>query len=471
MTRIGTAALWKATAAPRRRYFNSLLMVLSTMVATVPWFRMTTFGRNLVRVAVICATHVLLTGFATAAPQSTLRFALPGGAAILYSEAANPQDPLPQRTWKRAVFYLPDGGTFGLLPRAGEPNEGGATQMEPPNDGNISPSREYIVVARDEQGAVSAGPGQPESVLDREYCSMVEIRTGCITADQTGEICGAGWRVGQRAQWGTDEQTDLMLKSDRPSARRQLGFISTGQPAELTIRDDSGADNLLRCDPPSPANREIYRKIATALDAAGAHDEARLIANSLAKAKSDLLGASAPVTVESEHGKGSATVPMLPFWGATLAGGDVSLSAKQIRPGCSVVIHKAYPAGIDPNVNATVFDRQLSWKCNGAEVVPIGTIEAEGSGPEIVTVFYRQNEIIVLARWPSDSAGADFQGDFYRVDAFRLERTNNQTTFRAVPAITHAFGDGYDGVLNGKRMAFPYKNAASIRARLAALGL
>ncbi|WP_233217519.1 hypothetical protein, partial [Trinickia dabaoshanensis] len=25
MTRIGTAALWKATAAPRRRYFNSLL--------------------------------------------------------------------------------------------------------------------------------------------------------------------------------------------------------------------------------------------------------------------------------------------------------------------------------------------------------------------------------------------------------------------------------------------------------------
>jgi hypothetical protein len=159
------------------------------------------------------------------------------------------------------------------------------------------------------------------------------------------------------------------------------------------------------------------------------------------------------------------------FSGQVLAASDVSLSAEQMRPGCSVVLHKAYAAGIDPDVNATVFEQQLLWKCNGAEVVPVGTIAAEGSGPEIVTVFYRSNEIIVLARWTSGSAAAGFQGDFYQVDVFRLERASNQTTFRAVPAITKAFGDGYDGVLNGKRVTFPYKNAASIRARLATLGL
>ena len=158
-------------------------------------------------------------------------------------------------------------------------------------------------------------------------------------------------------------------------------------------------------------------------------------------------------------------------FGQVLAASDVSLSARQMRPGCSVLIHKAYAVGIDPNVNATVFDQHLLWKCDGAEVVPVGTIEAEGSGPEIVTVFYRSNEIIVLARWRSASVAADFQGDFYRIDAFRLERTNSRTTFRAVPAITKAFGHGYDGVLNGKRVTFPYKNAASIRARLEALGL
>ena len=159
------------------------------------------------------------------------------------------------------------------------------------------------------------------------------------------------------------------------------------------------------------------------------------------------------------------------FSGQIFAESDVSLSAKQIRPGCSVVMHKVYPSGIDPNVNADVFDQQLFWQCSGAEAVPVGTIGAEGSGPEIVTVFYRRNEILVLARWTSGSAEADFQGYFYQVNAFRLEQASNQTTFRTVAAITKAFGDGYDGVLNGKRVAFPYKNAASIRARLAALGL
>jgi len=159
------------------------------------------------------------------------------------------------------------------------------------------------------------------------------------------------------------------------------------------------------------------------------------------------------------------------FSGRIFAESDVSLSATQIRPGCSVVMHKVYPADIDPNVNAAVFDQQLFWKCKGAEAVPVGTIGAEGGGPEIVTVFYRRNEIVVLARWTSGSAGADFQGSFYQVNAFRLEQANNQTTFRTVPAITKAFGDGYDGTLNGKRVTFPYKNAASIRARLAALGL
>jgi len=66
-----------------------------------------------------------------------------------------------------------------------------------------------VVVARDEQGTLSTGPGQPESILEREHCSMIEIPTGCITADQTGEICGAGWRVGKRAQWGTSDQRPM----------------------------------------------------------------------------------------------------------------------------------------------------------------------------------------------------------------------------------------------------------------------
>lgn len=153
------------------------------------------------------------------------------------------------------------------------------------------------------------------------------------------------------------------------------------------------------------------------------------------------------------------------------ADGDMTLSAKQIRRGCSVVVHKEYPPGVDPNINSASFDLQLLWNCDGAPTVKIGTIEAEGGGPEIVTVFYRPSEVVVLARWRSISPSADFQDDFYQVSAFRLEEAGKQPMFRALPAFTKAFGDGYDGVLDGRRVTFPYKNAESVRARLRALGL
>ncbi|MDN7604996.1 hypothetical protein [Burkholderia gladioli] len=159
------------------------------------------------------------------------------------------------------------------------------------------------------------------------------------------------------------------------------------------------------------------------------------------------------------------------FSAKVFADGDMTLSARQVRPGCSVVVHKEYPSGVDPNINSAAFDQQLRWKCDGAPTVKIGTIEAQGSGPEIVTVFYRPNEILVLARWRSDAASADFHGDFYQVSAFRLEEVGKQARFKAVLAVTKAFGDGYDGLLDGRRVTFPYKNAASIRTRLRALGL
>ena len=114
---------------------------------------------------------------------------------------------------------------------------------------------------------------------------------------------------------------------------------------------------------------------------------------------------------------------------------------------------------------------RLLWKCRGAATVEIGRIEAEGTGPEIATVFYRPNEIVTLARWTSASAGANFEGDFYQVDAFRLERASGRTSFWSGPEIAKAFGDGYDGVLDGKRVTFPYKHAVAIRARLLEPGL
>ncbi|WP_186041312.1 hypothetical protein [Burkholderia gladioli] len=145
------------------------------------------------RIGAAIAIALLLTGVAakpagSAVPLTKLRFALPGGAAILYSEALNPQAPLPQRSWQQDVFYFPNGARFGLLPSSDQLDLDG-TQMEPPGDNEIPPSAQGVIIGRIESGSASSGPGQAEFFMRREYCSAVEIRTGCITAGQTGEIC------------------------------------------------------------------------------------------------------------------------------------------------------------------------------------------------------------------------------------------------------------------------------------------
>lgn len=298
-----------------------------------------------VRIGAVIATAFLLTSGVVApalaaAPSSTFRFTLPGGAAILYGNAANPQAPLSQRAWKQAVFYFPTGATFSLLPRAGERDAGG-TQMEPPSDSNISPSGDYVVIGRIESGSVSSGPGQAESDSSREYCSAIEIRTGCITADQTGEICGAGWQAGQRAQWGTDDQTNLMLKSDRPSASRLLHFISSGQPPRALVDGDSGADNLLRCDPPSSVNREIYRKIAAGLHAAGAQSDAGLIDAALSNADKGTVDTPAPTAMKTEH-RAIVSAPKASLY---MAPDDAHASQAYLVRNDAVTILKQSPAG------------------------------------------------------------------------------------------------------------------------------
>ncbi|SDQ19362.1 hypothetical protein SAMN05443245_0312 [Paraburkholderia fungorum] len=309
-------------------------------------FRIGFSGARAVRVGAVIASALLLTCGAAvtvfvAEPSSTFRFALPGGAAIFYSSASNPQAPLPERTWRQAVFHFPNGATFSLLPGAGKSNAGG-TEIEPPSETDISPSGQYVVIGRVESGTVSSGPGQAESVLSREYCSVIEIRTGCITADQTGEICGAGWQAGQPAQWGKDEDSNVMLKRDRPSVSRLLRVVNAGQPARLVIDDDSGADNLLRCDPPSPANRESYQKIAAALHTAGAHNDARLIDAAFSNAYGDAASTPAPAVGEGEHRAATISATKATLY---MAPDDAQVSRAYLVRDDVVTVLKQSPSG------------------------------------------------------------------------------------------------------------------------------
>jgi hypothetical protein len=293
----------------------------------------------------LIATALLVSGNAAAAQAATFKFALPGGASIVYAKASNAQAPVSQRTWQQASFHFPNGKTFGLLPRFGKSSAEGAL-MEPPNDSNISPSGAYVVVGRIESGTVSSGQDETESTLSREYCSVVEIRSGCVTADQTGEICGAGWQASQPAQWGTNDQTDLMLASDRPSADRLLHSIVAGQSPRFLIDSDLGADNLLRCDPQSSANREAYRKISVALRAAGAQADARLIDGALSGGSASSGDSSVAPLAGTGHPAATVSVEKATLYlspdethasHAYLVQGDTATVLKQIAGGWAYV--------------------------------------------------------------------------------------------------------------------------------------
>lgn len=267
-------------------------------------FRINSAGKHVFCISMGIVTALLLhngIGMPALASASSVifRFALPGGAAILFNKTSNPQAPLAERAWRRALFIFPNGATFSLLPRVDTLSVAESTEIEPPNENAISPSDQYVSIRRVELGMVSSGPGQAESVLSREYCSMIEIRTGCITSEQIGEICGAGWRAGQGAQWGTDDQTSLMLKDDHPLASRLLHFIAAGQPSRSLVNDASGTDNLLRCDLPSAVSRDAYRRIAIALHAAGADNDAQVTIAAISKADSGINGTSAPASLDT----------------------------------------------------------------------------------------------------------------------------------------------------------------------------
>ncbi|WP_186177971.1 hypothetical protein [Burkholderia gladioli] len=262
------------------------------------------------RIRRTCNMSVILGLFAAGATgpalasdsTSEFRFTLPNGASIVYSKASYPQAALEGRAWQHAVFHLANGVTFSLLPRAGE-SEQSDSIMEPPSASLIAPSGRYVVVGRIETGSLSTGPDQPSTSLSREYCSAIEIKTGCITADQTGEICGVGWRAKQPEQWGSDFQTSQMLKDDCPSARDTQHDIDAGQPVRLLMRENFGADNLLRCDPPVPENREAYQKISAALHASGEQFAAHLIDTALSK-----TNATSVSPVNSNKGSAAANI-------------------------------------------------------------------------------------------------------------------------------------------------------------------
>jgi len=119
-----------------------------------------------------------------------------------------------------------------------------------------SPDGRYVLFTELESGELGFPDGR-RSEHERQYCGFIDMLSGCLLARQTGQFCGG--QFDDAGAWVSPALPDLTLADGRPTAEDYAsGRLS---PSDTP---DGSLDNLLRCDPPGPGNREHYRKLIDA---------------------------------------------------------------------------------------------------------------------------------------------------------------------------------------------------------------
>lgn len=100
----------------------------------------------------------------------------------------------------------------------------------------------------------------------------------------------------------------------------------------------------------------------------------------------------------------------------------------------------------------------------------LGKIEPEGGVAWIESVFTKDvdgdgcNELLVLARWEVNHAGIKTVGNLFRTYVYKA--SVNGTSFSRLENIEKKIGSGMEGIREGNKVHYPYRDAASIRKLL-----
>ncbi|WP_157646762.1 hypothetical protein [Burkholderia ubonensis] len=179
--------------------------------------------------------------------------------------------------WKTATYTSAEGGKFDLFPLEALTPVGGVIFGDS-LPLRISPTGKYAVIDMLRTGFIDPGPSGKPEVQSRQYCPVLETKTGCIVSNQSGELCEGQWGK-QSDRWMvpglTDEASSEMLKHQFNDANSLWkGYVnSAGKPYHLSIREtifsNLGIYNLMACDLPSVNNIASYKNIAEELKKAG----------------------------------------------------------------------------------------------------------------------------------------------------------------------------------------------------------
>jgi hypothetical protein len=148
-----------------------------------------------------------------------------------------------------------------------------------------------------------------------------------------------------------------------------------------------------------------------------------------------------------------------------------TISATQLSAGCKIYFQKNIKHSDNDSLSSAGFDILSKWMCIGSHEMTIDQYEINGSSPVILTVlFWKHQKAVILVRWSTNSRASDFQGDYYKVYIYDYEKTNDKKPFTRRNDIDEKFGEGWDGILAGRKIVYQYKDAAKIRSRLEKIG-
>lgn len=109
---------------------------------------------------------------------------------------------------------------------------------------------------------------------------------------------------------------------------------------------------------------------------------------------------------------------------------------------------------------------------DGYKDVYVGNIGQEGGPPIIESVFLANadadpdKELFVLVRWEIRHPGIDTLGNYYEARIYDNKPSHQGNGLRRLTSLEERIGTGLDGVQEGRKVSFPYKDAASIRKLL-----
>lgn len=115
----------------------------------------------------------------------------------------------------------------------------------------LSPDGNFALLNQIESGEVETSSG---AIIHHEvaYCDLLDVRSGCIIAKETGEFCGGTFS--SDGKWDNQLYPEFNLAAETPKAKKYVDGMQrfSDSPA-------SSFDNLLLCDPPNINNISDYR--------------------------------------------------------------------------------------------------------------------------------------------------------------------------------------------------------------------